>query len=86
MRSKDHTIIDIDRILDDLEAEAIDCFEKRQAPVLEFFEGFLGHTAHWGSVRQKLLKFFGNSGLRGDLLKLIENAKRNGAGHGKHEE
>ena len=47
---------------------------KRQI-ILELMEFELGEDRHWPLVRKQLLKFMGDSGLRGDMRKIIDEAK-----------
>lgn len=69
----------IEIILDQIQSEFDEKLCERRKVLLDIFEGLFEHTEQWSFIRQKLLKFLGNSGLRGDFIDTIENARRDGA-------
>lgn len=56
--------------------------DQRRKVLVDTFEGLFGHQENWPYLRKLLLRFCGDSGVRGDLkevlidLRLVGNGKR----------
>lgn len=72
---------ELEIILDQIQFEFDEKLRERRKVILDIFEGLFEHTDQWTFIRQKLLKFLGDAGLRGDFLDIIVNAKRVGVGN-----
>ena len=70
------------RILNRVAKDFDELLTNRRAVLLDTFEGLFGHTQHWDLIRKKLLKFVGDSGLRGDFFAIVDGIKRNGTENG----
>lgn len=65
----------IHKALDQVQIDFDEKILHRRSTAMDVFEGLLDTSPHWPILRKKLLGFFGESGVQGDLRTIVAQAK-----------
>jgi hypothetical protein len=64
------------RALNQVQGEFDEKVIQRRSAAMDVFQGLLEESPHWPILRKKLLGFFGESGVQGDLRNIVEQVRR----------
>lgn len=63
-------------LLDELEIDLQEKIVQKRGVVLDVAEALFCESAHWPTLRRKLLGFFGESGLQRDIADIIRRVRK----------